>query len=58
MYTLTLNSFIKHNNKKTSLPTTARGRALYTIDWFINGSPVLTNHDNPRVSLRNEMRCC
>lgn len=58
MYTLTLNSFIKRNKDKTSLPTTARGRALYTIDWFINGSPVLANHDNPRVSLRDGMPCC
>jgi hypothetical protein len=33
-------------------PITARGRALYTVDSFMNGKPVLPNHDGLRVPLR------
>ena len=32
--------------------TTARGRALYTIDCFMNGKPVLPKHDGLHASLR------
>ena len=39
------------------LPHTARGRALYTIDWFLNGKPVLRNHDNPQLSIINGCHC-
>ena len=34
------------------LPVTARGRALYTVDSFLNGKPVLPNHDGSRTPLR------
>lgn len=40
-----------------SHPNTPRGRALHTIDWFLNGKPVLKNHDNPRLSLFNGEPC-
>lgn len=26
-------------------PSTAMGRALYTLDYFVNGRPSLDNHD-------------
>ena len=35
------------------LPTTARGRALYTIDYFLNGKPELSNHDSSGITFRN-----
>jgi len=38
--------------KTGNLPVTARGRALYTIDSFMNGKPVLPNHDGLRKPLR------
>ena len=46
--------------KKTStgVPTTPRGRALYTTDWFLNGRPVLHNHDNPCLTLKDGLVCC
>ena len=40
-----------------NLPTTPRGRALFTIDWFLNGKPVLRNHDNPQMSLTEGCHC-
>lgn len=43
--------------KKSNLPATPRGRALYTLDWFLNGKPVLSNHDNPCLTLRNGLSC-
>lgn len=41
----------------TTPPTTPRGRALFTVDWFLNGKPVLRNHDHPCQTLRNGF-CC
>ena len=42
---------IEIDNKQTiqsnQIPVTARGRALYTIDWFLNGKPTQYDHDNP-----------
>ena len=55
MRTLTLQQQTQYNRQKTTLPVTARGRALYTIDWFLNGKPVLQHHDNPCMTLRNSM---
>lgn len=42
---------------KRDIPVTPRGRALYTTDWFLNGRPVLRNHDNPRLTLRSGLSC-
>lgn len=35
------------------LPTTARGGAMYTIDWFLNGQPSSHNHDNPSLTIKD-----
>lgn len=43
--------------KQFNTPTTPRGRALYTVDWFLNGKPVLRNHDNPQLSIINGCHC-
>ena len=58
MKTITLETPIKNQEQKSNMPVTARGRALYTTDWFLNGKPVLSNHDNPRMTLRNGMPGC
>jgi len=57
MKTIAIQTLIQKNKKKTSIPTTPRGRALYITDWFLNGKPVLRDHDNPRMTLRNGMPC-
>lgn len=44
-------------NKQTPVPNTPRGRALHTVDWFMNGQPVLRDHDNPCLTLKNGMSC-
>jgi hypothetical protein len=41
------------SGKSNGFPITGRGRALYTTDYFLNGKPVLSNHDSVHVSLRN-----
>ena len=58
MKTIALENPTKNPSRKTDAPTTPRGRALYTTDWFLNGKPILNNHDNPRVTLRNGLPCC
>ena len=35
-----------------NLPVTPRGRALYTVDWFANGKPVLRHHDIAQTRVR------
>lgn len=45
MNTLVMKAGYKRNQGKI-IPETSRGRALYTVDWFLNGSPLLRNHDN------------
>ena len=59
MYTLTLKKVFMRNGREAEqyVPTTPRGRALYTIDYFLNGKPVLRNHDNARVQLRDGFNC-
>lgn len=42
---------------RKTVPTTPRGRALYTVDWFLNGTPVLRNHDNPIHKLKDGGGC-
>jgi len=49
-------TFTKLESART-LPVTPRGRALFTLDWFLNGSPVLRNHDNPQLSIFNGCHC-
>ena len=58
MRTIALKTLTNIPGRKANVPTTPRGRALYTTDWFLNGKPVLSNHDNSRMTLRNGMPCC
>lgn len=57
MYTKLTTAAATIERNKPYLPTTPRGRALYTIDWFLNGNPVLRNHDNPQLSIINGCHC-
>ena len=57
MTTLTMKDAFVKSVKDNTVPVTARGRALYTVDWFLNGKPVLSNHDNPNLKL-NQGRVC
>ena len=42
---------------QSTVPTTPRGRALFTIDWFLNGKPVLRNHDDVKQTLTRGRPC-
>jgi hypothetical protein len=57
MTTLILKRAFVKNQKDESVPVTGRGRALYTVDWFLNGKPVLRNHDNPNLQLNQGYVC-
>jgi len=41
------------DKKVCEIPTSSRGRALHTVDWFLNGKPVLRNHDNPQLTIKD-----
>ena len=57
MNILTVKNAFLQSTGEYDVPKTAKGRALYTVDWFLNGKPVLRNHDNPRVQLRGGFGC-
>ena len=57
MNTTNLQNPYYSKDANTKLPTTPRGRALHTIDWFLNGKPVLRSHDNPQLDLRHGCHC-
>ena len=51
MNSLTIPQSEMHHESKLTTPVTRRGRALHTIDWFLNGKPVLQYHDNTLLTL-------
>jgi len=36
-----------------SVPSTPRGRALHTVDWFMNGKPTLNQYDDSSIKLKD-----
>ena len=38
-------------SEKDQLPETPRGRALYLVDWFLNGHPSSGIHDNTQLKI-------
>jgi hypothetical protein len=46
MSTMTLHTFNDQPGQDISLPTTARGRALYTVSWFLHGAEPHRNYDH------------
>jgi hypothetical protein len=53
MNTIVLNDVIKADGPYCPVPATPRGRALHTVDWFLNGKPTLNNHDEPRIKVQD-----
>jgi len=53
MKTLTLNIKANCFIHKNVTPSTARGRALYTTSWFLNGKPHLCSYDNKLINLHH-----
>jgi len=39
--------------KEHEKPATGYGRARYTTDWYLNGRPLQTNHDNVFMTVRH-----
>lgn len=51
MKTIALDIRAQSRKQHSAVPVTPRGRALHTIDWFLNGKPVLSQHDNPHLTV-------
>lgn len=52
MNTDTLKSLHSIYKQTAAIPQTARGRAMYATDSFLNGKPLMLNHDNPHLEIR------
>jgi hypothetical protein len=55
MTNLAIKDMIDTTRAHFKIPVTPRGRALHTVDWFLNGKPRLTRHDDPEIKL-NQVR--
>jgi hypothetical protein len=53
MTTLTAKLQGVNNMKEHQKPRTGYGRARYTIDYFMNGRPLKTNHDNVFMTVKD-----
>lgn len=53
MTAMTMKMTYQNSLNKTAAPVTARGRALHTIDWFMNGIPATIDHDNLQYDIRD-----
>jgi hypothetical protein len=53
MATLTQEFNIIKDVKTRGIPQSERGRALFTVDWFLHGHPVKENHDNASMTIRS-----
>lgn len=52
MKTITIETPISVRMDQAAIPVAPRGRALYTIDWFMNGTPTRSNHDDQPMTLQ------
>jgi len=53
MNTIVRNDVIEIAGPYCLVPATPRGRALHTLDWFMNGKPVLNDHDDPNLKVQD-----
>ena len=53
MNTHTLEINKKETAQRKTLPNTARGRAIYTTEWFLTGVTGSRQYDNPNITLSN-----
>lgn len=51
MNTLTIESLAAPARITRDVPATARGRALYTVDWFLHGRVQARQHDQASLTL-------
>lgn len=57
MKSLTIQQSNMHQESEKVMPVTSRGRALHTIDRFLNGKPTSQNHDNTQLTLERGCGC-
>jgi len=56
MSTIAINDMIQADGPYCVVPTTPRGRALHTVDLFLNGKPTRYDYDAPGIQVQDIMR--
>lgn len=51
MNSIVIDNLIETTRRHFQVPATPRGRALRTVDWFLNGQQAIENHDDRRIPL-------
>ena len=42
-----------NSKQAVQMPATSRGRALYHVEWFLNGHPSKRNYDNTQLTIKD-----
>jgi len=53
MSTIAIDDMIETTRKAFKLPVTERGRALRTLDWYMNGRRTVDNYDDPNLKVQH-----
>ena len=53
MSNMAIQNMIDTTRDHFNVPVTPRGRALHTLDWFLNGKRTLNNYDDPSIKLKD-----
>ena len=55
MNTLVMKLNVNRQHSNQPVCNTSRGRALHTVDWFLNGKRQFNNYDTHGLSLHNDL---
>jgi|GEM_PF-3464022 hypothetical protein len=53
MSNMAIKNMIRTTRTHFQVPVTPRGRALHTVDWFMNGKPTRQDYDNAEISIKS-----
>jgi hypothetical protein len=53
MSNMAIQNMIDTTRDHFNVPVTPRGRALHTLDWFLNGKRTLSNYDDSSIKVKD-----
>lgn len=53
MNSTAIKEMIETTRSYFNVPVTPRGRAIHTVDWFMNGERTRSNYDDTRIKMQD-----
>ena len=53
MTNMAIKDMIDISRKHFKVPVTPRGRAIHTVDWFMNGKPSPIDYDDATIEVKH-----